>query len=47
MLYASWYRMPEQEWNIYHRFKPYFITGQLDFSKEVLIPRKKEVNGVM
>ena len=30
--------MPDEEFNVYHRFKPYFIIGQLDTSKEVLIP---------
>ena len=43
-LYFTWWRMPEEEYNVYHRFKPYYILGQLDFSKEVLIPNKK--NGV-
>jgi len=39
-LYFTWWRMPDQEFNVYHRFKPYFILGQLDYTKEVLIPRK-------
>jgi hypothetical protein len=30
--------MPDEEFNVYHRFKPYFVIGQLDTSKEVLIP---------
>ena len=29
---------------MYHRFRPYYLVGQLDHSKEVLIPREK--NGV-
>lgn len=33
--------MPDEEWVVYHRFKPYFLIGQLDHSKEVLIPREK------
>lgn len=33
--------MPDEEWMVYHRFKPYYILGQLDQSKEILIPRKK------
>lgn len=37
-LYFTWWRMPEEEYNVYHRFKPYFVIGQLDTSKEVLIP---------
>jgi hypothetical protein len=44
-MYFTWWRMPEEEWNIYHRFKPYFLLGQLDLSKEVLIPREKVING--
>jgi hypothetical protein len=37
-LYYTWWRMPDEEFNVYHRFKPYFIVGQLDTAKEVLIP---------
>ncbi len=37
-LYFTWWRMPDEEFNVYHRFKPYFIIGQLDSSKEILIP---------
>lgn len=37
-LYFTWWRMPDEEFNVYHRFKPYFILGQLDTSKEILIP---------
>lgn len=37
--------MPEEEFNVYHRFKPYFIIGQLDYSKEILIPKQKLVDG--
>ena len=44
-MYFSWWRMPEEEWTVYHRFRPYFIIGQLDYSKEILIPRNKVVNG--
>jgi len=43
-LYWTWWRMPKEEYNVYHRFKPYYILGQLDYSKEILIPRIK--NGV-
>lgn len=42
-MYFTWWRMPEREWTIYHKFKPYFVLGQLDISKEVLIPRTKVV----
>jgi len=40
-LYFTWWRMPDEEFNVYHRFKPYFVIGQLDTSKEVLIPAKR------
>ena len=26
-LYFTWWRMPDEEYNAYHRFKPYFIVG--------------------
>ena len=29
-MYFTWWRMPEEEFNVYHRFRPYFIIGQLD-----------------
>lgn len=45
-LYFTWWRMPDQEFNVYHRFKPYYIVGQIDYSKEVLIPQKKLVDGI-
>jgi len=41
-LYFTWWRMPEQEYNVYHRFKPYYIIGQLDTTKEILIPKKND-----
>ena len=41
-LYYTWWRMPIEEFNVYHRMKPYFIIGQLDQSKEILIPREKD-----
>lgn len=44
-LYFSWWRMPREEYNVYHRFKPYFILGQLDHTKEILLP-KKNAQGV-
>ncbi len=40
-LYFTWWRMPEEEFNVYHRFKPYFVIGQIDYSKEILIPRTR------
>ena len=45
-MYFTWWRMPEEEWTVYHRFKPYFLEGQLDLSKEVLIPATRVVNGI-
>jgi len=41
-LHWTWWRMPKEEFNVYHRFKPYYILGQIDYSKEVLIPKKNE-----
>lgn len=38
--------MPDEEFNVYHRFKPYFMLGQIDYTKEILIPRKHPVTGV-
>ena len=26
-LYFTWWRMPDEEYNVYHRFKPYYIIG--------------------
>ena len=34
--------MPELEYKAYHQFKPYYVIGQMDHSKEILIPKKKE-----
>ena len=39
-LYWTWWRMPKEEYNVYHRFKPYYILGQLDYTKEILIPKQ-------
>ena len=44
-MYFTWWRMPEEEWTVYHRFKPYYVIGQMDYSKEVLIPRTKVIDG--
>lgn len=44
-LYFTWWRMPRQEFEVYHRFTPYYIMGQLDQSKEILIPKQKIING--
>jgi len=40
-LYWTWHRMPKEQYDVYHRFKPYYLLGQLDYSKEILIPKKK------
>ena len=45
-MYFTWWRMPDQEYNVYHRFKPYYVVGQIDYTKEVLIPRTRHVDGV-
>ena len=39
-LYWTWWRMPEQEFDVFHRFKPYYLLGQIDYSKEILLPAK-------
>lgn len=26
-MYFTWWRMPDEEFNVYHKFKPYFIIG--------------------
>lgn len=40
--YYHWWRMPRQEFDVYYRFMPFYVTGQLDTTKEVLIPREKD-----
>jgi len=45
-LYMHWHRMPDQEYEAYYKFSPFFLLGQLDLSKEILIPRKKTIDGV-
>lgn len=45
-LYFTWWRMPDEEFNVYHRFKPYYIIGQIDYTKEVLLPKTKYIDGV-
>jgi hypothetical protein len=44
-LYMFWHRMPDQEYNVYYKFAPFFLIGQLDLSKEILIPRRKYIEG--
>lgn len=39
-MYFTWFRMPDPEFNVYHRFHPYYVLGQIDYTKEVLIPKK-------
>lgn len=39
-LYWTWWRMPKEEYEVYHRFTPYFLLGQIDYTKEILIPKK-------
>ena len=45
-MYFTWWRMPEEEYDVYHRFRPYLLTGQVDYNKEILIPKRKVYNGV-
>lgn len=40
--YYHWWRMPKEEFDVYYRFRSFYVTGQLDTTKEVLIPRKKD-----
>lgn len=44
-MFKTWYRMPWQDYQMYHRFKPYFVQGHIDYEKEILIPRTRWVNG--
>ena len=44
-MYFTWWRMPFEEWNVNHRFRPNYLIGQLDLSREILIPRTKTING--
>ena len=44
-MYLTWYRMPDEEYEVYHRFIPYYVIGQIDHSKEILIPKQKRING--
>jgi cytochrome oxidase assembly protein ShyY1 len=34
--------MPDEEYNGQHRFTPYYVIGQMDHSKEVLIPKTQD-----
>jgi len=34
--------MPKEEYDAFYRFRGFYVTGQLDTTKEVLIPRKRE-----
>lgn len=45
-LYFTWWRMPDEEFNVYHRFKPYYIIGQIDYTKEILLPSTKNIGGI-
>ena len=44
-MYFTWWRMPLEEWTVNHRFMPNYLIGQLDLSREILIPRTKTING--
>lgn len=43
--WLTWYRMPLEEYQVNHMFRPYYVIGQLDYSKEILIPNYKTFNG--
>lgn len=43
--WLTWFRMTEEEYFFYHLFRPCYVVGQLDCTKEVLIPRTKRVDG--
>lgn len=45
-MYYTWWRMPEGEWEYLHKFKSYYLLGQLDMSREVLLPKEKTIDGV-
>jgi cytochrome oxidase assembly protein ShyY1 len=37
--------MPDEEFDVQHRFKPYYMIGQIDHSKEILIPKVRIIDG--
>ena len=41
-IYYQWWRMPDIEFEMSYLFTPFFMIGQLDTSKEIHIPRKKD-----
>lgn len=43
--WLTWYRMPLKEYDVYHKFYPYYVIGQFDYTKEILIPKTKNING--
>lgn len=43
--WLTFYRMPWEEYKVHHLFSPYSVIGQIDYSKEVLIPKTKTVGG--
>lgn len=44
-MWLTWYRMPDEEYDVYHKFMPYYVIGQLDYDKEILIPSKRRIGG--
>lgn len=38
-IWLSWYRMPKDDYEANIHFKPYYVIGQMDHSKEILIPK--------
>lgn len=43
--WLTFYRMPWQEYHAHHLFRPYYVIGQIDYSKEVLIPKEVTLDG--
>lgn len=43
--FLTWYRMPPMEYIMHHRFRPYFVIGQIDYTKEILLPKTRHING--
>lgn len=41
----SFYNMPQKQYEHEHKFSPYFVIGQLDYTKEVLIPKDRVIDG--
>lgn len=38
-IWLTWYRMPKDDFEANIHFVPYYVIGQMDHTKEVLIPK--------